>query len=310
VSLWGDPKTGLPVRFEMTAGMDGSTKVTASDFVFNADMDESLFSVEPPAGYTVQNEKIDDSPREEKDLIAMFREYSSLTGKLPDSLDERTVRQIVWQRGNAEIQWEREAPGLGKVTEEQKRRYIEILIKKHVVKEIQQLTFEITWDNVAPENVRENEELKHKFVDLLLKTADGKLNDNEQFKKEIREIGGDQMLKAMDARMLKENETRKAAAAQTPERAREEEARTRKFMESQQRVQRGLGFADRLSPTSDAHYVGKGISPGEADKPIFWYRPLDSKKYRVIYADFSVREADAAPSVPNSQPELSPDSPK
>ena len=52
--LWGDPKTGLPVRVEMTSGMEGSVKATFSDFVFNVDMDESLFSLEPPAGYTVQ----------------------------------------------------------------------------------------------------------------------------------------------------------------------------------------------------------------------------------------------------------------
>jgi outer membrane lipoprotein-sorting protein len=308
VNLWGDPKTGQPVCLEMTAGMDGSMKGTASDFVFNADMDESLFSVEPPAGYTVRYEKSDASRREE-DLIAMFREYSRLTGTLPDSLDERAVFQIVWRWGNAEIQWEREAPSLGKVTEEQKHRYMEISGTKNFVKEMQQLRFEIDWDNIAPENVRANEEQKHEFVELMLKAANGKLN-NEQFEQEIRAIWGDQMLKAMDARIMKENEARKAAAAPTPQSAREEEARTRKFTESQQRVQRGVQFAGRLSPTTDAHYVGKGVSPGASDKPIFWYRPHDSEKYRVIYADFSVRESDAAPSVPNSQPEPSPDSPK
>ena len=31
-------------------------------------------------------------------------------------------------------------------------------------------------------------------------------------------------------------------------------------------------------------------------------RPKDAKKYRVIYADLSVREADTPPSVPNAQP--------
>jgi hypothetical protein len=38
------------------------------------------------------------------------------------------------------------------------------------------------------------------------------------------------------------------------------------------------------------------------DTPIFWYRPKDAKTYRIIYADLSVREADAPPSVPNAQP--------
>ena len=51
--LWGDPETGLPVRVEMTLGMNGNMKVIFSDFVFNAPMDKSLFSIEPPAGYTV-----------------------------------------------------------------------------------------------------------------------------------------------------------------------------------------------------------------------------------------------------------------
>ena len=61
VSLWGDPKTGQPVRAEATMAMFANAKVTMSDFVFNVDMDESLFSVEAPAGYTVQNMKIDAS---------------------------------------------------------------------------------------------------------------------------------------------------------------------------------------------------------------------------------------------------------
>ena len=47
-----------------------------------------------------------------------------------------------------------------------------------------------------------------------------------------------------------------------------------------------------------------------ADTPIFWYRPKDAKKYRVIYADLSVREADTPPSVPNAQPVPALPSPK
>ena len=32
-----------------------------------------------------------------------------------------------------------------------------------------------------------------------------------------------------------------------------------------------------LPPEADAHYAGKGVSLGAADKPIFWYRPKDGK---------------------------------
>ena len=82
----------MPVRVEMTMGIDGNLKATLSDFVFNANLDESLFSIEPPAGYTVRHEKVDVSPDEEKDLIEMFRQYTTLTGgAFPKSLDMMAV---------------------------------------------------------------------------------------------------------------------------------------------------------------------------------------------------------------------------
>jgi hypothetical protein len=64
----------------------------------------------------------------------------------------------------------------------------------------------------------------------------------------------------------------------------------------------GETFVMELSPEADAHYAGKGVSLSAADTPIFWYRPKNSKKYRVVYADLSVRDADAPPSVPDAQP--------
>ena len=51
------PKTGLPVRIEVTMAMYPGVKTTMSDFVFNVPMDESLFSVDPPAGYTIERQK-------------------------------------------------------------------------------------------------------------------------------------------------------------------------------------------------------------------------------------------------------------
>jgi hypothetical protein len=77
----------------------------------------------------------------------------------------------------------------------------------------------------------------------------------------------------------------------------------RKMSEAQVRLQRGVMFAVTVLPKeADAHYAGKGVKFGAADQPIFWYRPTDAKKYRVIYADLSVREADTAPTVSNAQP--------
>jgi len=73
--------------------------------------------------------------------------------------------------------------------------------------------------------------------------------------------------------------------------------------ETQAKLQPGLSFRVHLPPEADAHYAGKGVSLGAADTPIFWYRPKDAKTYRVIYADLSVCDADAPPSVRVAQPE-------
>ena len=54
-------------------GMDGKIEVTISDFVFNAEMDESLFSVKLPAGYTVRTPESRCFPDAEKDVIEMLR---------------------------------------------------------------------------------------------------------------------------------------------------------------------------------------------------------------------------------------------
>jgi hypothetical protein len=249
-SLWGNPETGLPVRFEVTMGVDDSVKMTLSDFVFNADMDESLFSVEPPAGYTVRNQKTDESPTEEKSLIEMFREYSELFGgAFPDSLDQTTMT-IFWKEANIQMNiqnlWERLAPGIGKPNEEQ----------------------------------------RHKLEELVL----GKLNEEQ-----IKEFFGEKIKESVETLGQENYEARQAQAQKNYE------FRQAQLMEVQRRVRRGLSFANGLPSNADAHYVGKGVSFGAADTPIFWYRPKDSKNYRVIYADLSVRESDTPPNVPEAQ---------
>ncbi len=75
------------------------------------------------------------------------------------------------------------------------------------------------------------------------------------------------------------------------------------MMKATRNIQPGLDFVASLPPQSDWHYAGWGVSLGAADRPIFWYRPKDSKKYRVIYADLSVRDADTAPDVPGGPPQ-------
>jgi hypothetical protein len=57
-----------------------------------------------------------------------------------------------------------------------------------------------------------------------------------------------------------------------------------------EKVAYGFMFPHQLPESSDWHYVGKDTTFGDAQTPIFWYRPEGSETYRVIYADLSVKD--------------------
>ncbi len=302
--LWGDPKTGVPLRVEMTMGIDGGMKVTLSDFVVNEKMDESLFSVEPPAGYRVDIQAADASPVEEKDLVGMFREYSRWLGVFPDSFDPMKTSEFFWKKAQMQMQWDDTIPVELTGNDELRRKYEELMHKipdaipndeqiRKITTETMKLCCEVMWESTAPEKVKANEELRRRFEELMLKTAEGKPDEEQQrvFVEEVRKIGGDEMWKALKAY----NEKQNAAKAKRQRTAEAKEAGNRKFMEARQQIQRGFEFADQLPPGADMRYAGKGVAPGAADTPIFWYRRTDANKYRVIYADLSVRDGNEPP---------------
>lgn len=57
-----------------------------------------------------------------------------------------------------------------------------------------------------------------------------------------------------------------------------------------QKSTQGIKFYMTLKPENDPHYVGSGVKLGAPDRPILWYKPTGDEKYRVIYADLSVKE--------------------
>ncbi len=61
----------------------------------------------------------------------------------------------------------------------------------------------------------------------------------------------------------------------------------------------GFTFVTTLSVRSDAdaHYAGANVKLGTDDRPIFWYKPVGSEKFRVILADLTVKEQEIAPTV-------------
>ena len=53
---------------------------------------------------------------------------------------------------------------------------------------------------------------------------------------------------------------------------------------------RGIMFVAQLPAQSNWRYAGENVRYGDADIPIFWYRPEGRENYRVIYGDLSVKD--------------------
>ncbi len=85
-TVWADAKSGelLQAEFE-----HGGNRMVMSRFVLNQELDESLFSMDPPEGYTLaaKMEMSKDDPSEE-DVLALLRVWASgNAGRFPDRLD-------------------------------------------------------------------------------------------------------------------------------------------------------------------------------------------------------------------------------
>ncbi len=74
------------------------------------------------------------------------------------------------------------------------------------------------------------------------------------------------------------------------------EATTEQFQETI-KIARGFQFVLMLPKEADAHYARAGAKYGDAERAVLWYKPTGSDKYRVIFADLSVREANEMPTV-------------
>lgn len=217
IILWGDPKAGLPIRIEerfvasdperfvAERGSTAKSAMTMSDFVFNVPLDESLFSLEPPAGFTVLRGGVDASEPGEKDLVEALRCYSDLFG------------------------------------------------------------------GAFPDSFAINDKVMNPVMEKIFARKGWKLTKGTKPSQEQHKV----------------------------------------LLETLSRIGRGFAFAgEKQASDTDAHYAGKGASLGAPNTPIFWYRPKDTKKYRVIYADLSVRDAETPPNVPDAQAVPTPASPK
>lgn len=71
--VWAHPDTLRPVRVETTTGNEPVIKVVMTDFEYDIELDESLFSLDPPEGYTVREMTVDASKPEIQDLADILR---------------------------------------------------------------------------------------------------------------------------------------------------------------------------------------------------------------------------------------------
>lgn len=122
-TIWVDPETNLPVRVELVSlpaggdiivpkmtlherdfggegndsrtititgnGVQGRRTIIWSDFVWNPELDDSLFSLEPPEDYSVEEIMFDVSDRGEDGLIDALAFWTEMSGGLfPSSINE------------------------------------------------------------------------------------------------------------------------------------------------------------------------------------------------------------------------------
>ncbi len=78
VIIWADPETALPIRIEQQMGQ---MRFIGKDFQFDVDLDEALFSMEIPAGYTEQQpQELDLFGSTEEDFIEGLRVWTKYLG--------------------------------------------------------------------------------------------------------------------------------------------------------------------------------------------------------------------------------------
>jgi len=77
ITIWADPETALPVRIEQ---IGGQMKVICKNLKFDVPMDESLFSMDVPEEYTLQQVELDLLGSTEQDFIEGLRIRAELFG--------------------------------------------------------------------------------------------------------------------------------------------------------------------------------------------------------------------------------------
>ena len=94
IKIWADPKTALPVRIELSIG---DMFVIMKNFQIDPPIDESVVSMEPPAGYTLKESDISLGDATEDDFIESLRIWAKVIGDgtFPDAIGtEQAMKNV------------------------------------------------------------------------------------------------------------------------------------------------------------------------------------------------------------------------
>ena len=70
----------------------------------------------------------------------------------------------------------------------------------------------------------------------------------------------------------------------------EEQTTEEQSLDHTMKMTRGMMFVMKLPAESNSRYAGESAKYGDAETPVFWYRPEGSETYRVIYGDLSAKD--------------------
>ncbi|MHC4742536.1 MAG: LolA family protein [Planctomycetota bacterium] len=92
-TVWADRETKMPIRIEV---VQEPMTVTMSNIVFDVQLDESLFSLEIPDGYSVKKLRQNLAEPTEEDFVESFRIWCEhMDGKLPSVMERSALNEFM-----------------------------------------------------------------------------------------------------------------------------------------------------------------------------------------------------------------------
>ncbi len=92
-TVWANAETKMPVQIEV---FEDPMTITMSNIAFDVELDEKLFSLDIPEGYSVKTLQRNLSEPTEKDFIESFRIWAEhMDGRFPSKMDRSAVNEFM-----------------------------------------------------------------------------------------------------------------------------------------------------------------------------------------------------------------------